>query len=256
MTKHGLQYMTWKEIEKAFGEEKIIFIPMGSMEQHGVHSINGDYLAATHVAEKVAQKTNNLYIPTVPFGNSSYFKGFPGTISLKEETVTLLVKDLIENLTDHKQYRIVFLNGHAGNKSSITTAVRELKETTPELNVSTFNLWQTLTTEQKQKLYETEKDPSGHGAEPLSSIMRYLYNGSVDTSKEIFEREKINKDGIEVLNLNQVNVNGVNVDVYYDMEDLSEEGIYSNTFKPNANTGEQAIEYIIENISEAIEKLY
>lgn len=256
MKKYGLHYMTWKEIEEAFTEDKIIYIPMGSMEQHGSHSINGDFLAATHVAEKVAQKTDNLYIPTIPFGNSGYFKSFPGTISLREETVTLIIKDIIQNLTDHNQYKIVFLNGHAGNKSSITTAVRELKEILPDLKVHTFNLWQTFTPDQKKSLYPTEHDPSGHGAEPLTSIMRYLYGEYADTTKDVIGKEKMSKDGFDILNLNQVNVDGINVDVYLDMSDLSEDGIYSNTFEPSAEIGEKAIKHIVDNICESIKKLY
>lgn len=256
MKKYGLHYMTWTEIQEEFKKEKVILIPMGSMEQHGTHSINGDFLAATHVAEKVAQESDNLYLPTIPFGNSSYFKSFPGTISLKEDTVTRIVKDVIENLTDHGQYKIVFLNGHAGNKSSITTAVRELKEENKNLTVYTFNLWQTLTPDQKNKLYNTEKDPSGHGSEPLTSIMRYLYNDFVDLSDTEFNRSKISKDNKKILNLNQLNINGINVDGYFDMSDLSEDGIYSETFKPNAKTGENAINYIVENICYALKNLF
>lgn len=30
-----LQHMTWKEIEEAFKENPVIFVPMGSMEEHG-----------------------------------------------------------------------------------------------------------------------------------------------------------------------------------------------------------------------------
>ena len=51
MNKYGLHYMTWTEIQEQFKKNKVILIPMGSMEQHGSHSINGDFLAATHVAE-------------------------------------------------------------------------------------------------------------------------------------------------------------------------------------------------------------
>lgn len=255
MKKYGIHYMTWKEIDTAFKEKKIILIPMGSMEQHGGHSINGDYLAATYVAEKVAEKTDNLFLPTIPFGNSSYFKSFPGTISLREATVTLIIKDVIENLINHNQYEIIFLNGHAGNKSSITTAVRELKELFPKLNVHTFNLWQTLTQNQKNEMYPTEEDPSGHGAEPLTSIMRYLYPNYIDSSKTDFETEKINENGKEILNLNQMSMDGINVDIYVDMKDISEEGIYSNSFKPSAEIGKKALEYIVNNISEVIKKI-
>ncbi|MFC3419012.1 creatininase family protein [Salinicoccus hispanicus] len=256
MNKHALHLMTWPEIKKEFEKNKVIFLPLGSMEQHGEHSINGDFLAATHVAEKVAERSDNLYAPTLPFGNSNYFKSFPGTISLREETVTQILFDIIENFIDHEQYKIVFLNGHAGNKSSINNAVRTLGEEHKNLEVYTFNLWQTLTQKQKQEMYPTESDPSGHGAEPLTSIMRYLYPEHVDASQENFERNKRFNNGNEILNLNQMNVDGVNVDIYVNMQDISEDGIYSNTFEPSKEIGEKAIDYIVDNILNATNKIY
>lgn len=248
--------MTWLEIKREFEKDKIIFIPLGSMEQHGRHSINGDYLAATYIAEKVAERSNNLYTPTLPFGNSSYFKAFPGTISLREETITQVLYDVLENFIDHGQYKIVFLNGHAGNKSSINNAVRTLGEKHSELEVYTFNLWQTLTTEQKKEVYPTESDPSGHGAEPLTSIMRYLYPDHVDDSQDAFEKNKLRKNGKEIINLNQLNVDGINVDGYMNMQDISENGIYANSFMPSRDVGEKVVGYIVSNIAEALNKLY
>ncbi|KIH70663.1 creatininase family protein [Salinicoccus roseus] len=256
MKKNALHLMTWPEIKKEFEKDKIIFIPLGSMEQHGKHSINGDYLAATHIAEKVAEKSGNLYVPTLPFGNSSYFKAYPGTISLREETVTQVLYDVLENFIDHGQYKIAFLNGHAGNKSSINNAVRSLREQHKDLEVYTFNLWQTLTPEQKKEVYPTESDPSGHGSEPLTSIMRYLYPEHVDVSKNTFEKEKISEGGKEIVNLNQLNVDGINVDGYMDMQDISDDGIYANSFQPSKDIGKKVVEYIVANIISATNKLY
>lgn len=256
MNKYGLHYMTWPEINEQFQQDKIILIPLGSMEQHGTHSINGDYLAATHIAEKVAEKSGNLYTPTLPFGNSIYFKSFPGTISLREETVTSVLYDIIENFLDHNQYKIVFLNGHAGNKSSINNAVRTLNEKHEKLEVYTFNLWQSLTDEQKKEVYPLDNDPSGHGAEPLSSIMRYLYPEYVDLSNERFKQSKKKVNGKKILNLNQLNVDGINIDTYMNMEDMSNDGVYSDDFKPDEKIGEQVLEYITNNVLNALTKLY
>ncbi|WP_017548180.1 creatininase family protein [Salinicoccus carnicancri] len=256
MSKNALHYMTWPEIKEEFKKSKIILVPLGSMEQHGLHSINGDYLAATHVAEKVAEKSGSLYTPTLPFGNSSYFKSFPGTISLREETVTSAIYDIIENFLDHNQYKIVFLNGHAGNKSAINNAVRTLSEKHEKLEVYTFNLWQSLTEIQKKEVYPLEKDPSGHGAEPLSSIMRYLYPRYVDSSHKKFEQNRKEINGKRILNLNQLNVDGINIDAYMNMEDISDDGIYSESFQPDEKIGEQVLEYIINNVLNALNKLY
>jgi len=47
----------------------------------------GDYLIADEIAARVAERTNSLVAPVIPFGNSEYFRSFPGTISLRSETL-------------------------------------------------------------------------------------------------------------------------------------------------------------------------
>src|SRR5699024_397696 len=127
MEKKALHHMTWKEAEKSFQEDPVVLIPLGSMEEHGPHSITGDFLAATEIAERITDKTHSLYTPTVPFGNSEYFRGYPGTISLSQETVIMILEDMCTSLIEHGINRIIFLNGHAGNKSALDVVARKVK---------------------------------------------------------------------------------------------------------------------------------
>src|SRR5699024_5277565 len=100
MNKKAIHHMTWKEVEDEFKRNPVVLIPLGSMEEHGPHSITGDYLASTEVAERIADQTEALYVPTVPFGNSEYFRGYPGTISISQNTATLLLEDICNSLIE------------------------------------------------------------------------------------------------------------------------------------------------------------
>src|SRR5699024_5330080 len=151
MEKNALHLMTWKEIEKAYKEDPVVINPLGSMEEHGPHSITGDYLASTEVAKRTAEQTGALYTPTVPFGNSEYFRGYPGTISLQQDTVISILLDMCQSLTEHGIRRIVFLNGHAGNGPAVDSVARKLRREQGRTIVST-GVWQLWRTEPQESI--------------------------------------------------------------------------------------------------------
>jgi creatinine amidohydrolase len=138
--KHAMHHMTWKEIEAAFSKDPVVLIPLGSMEEHGPHSITGDFLAATEIAKRIAEKTGSLYIPTLPFGCSEYFRGFPGTISLSPGTVLALINDICESLTEHGIKRIVIINGHSGNAPTIEQVARKIRRE-KKIMIASMDLW-------------------------------------------------------------------------------------------------------------------
>lgn len=67
-TKHELSRMTWKEAEEAFAQNKVFLLPLGSMEEHGPHSVTGDYRAAEEAAKEIAKRTDSVMVPVIPFG--------------------------------------------------------------------------------------------------------------------------------------------------------------------------------------------
>ena len=71
MKKVNLERMSWKEAKEAFQLNPVVMIPMGSMEEHGPHSPMGDYRIATIAAARIAEKTEALVTPVIPFGYSS-----------------------------------------------------------------------------------------------------------------------------------------------------------------------------------------
>jgi creatinine amidohydrolase len=125
-----LQDLTWPEVASYLGRERIVLVPVGSTEQHGPAGPLGvDTYVATMLCEDVATQRGLVCAPPLWYGDSSHHNGFPGTISLRPETLIALVRDVCRSLARHGFDRIVLVNGHKGsNLPALTSAVRVLHE--------------------------------------------------------------------------------------------------------------------------------
>lgn len=91
-------------------------LPVGACEQHGRHlPLDTDAMTASHIGEKVCRSLGGFLLPTLPFGTSAEHRGFPGTITLKPNTLAAIVDDVVASCLDFGLRRIVVLSGHGGN---------------------------------------------------------------------------------------------------------------------------------------------
>lgn len=112
-----LQEMTWTDVEEYLKTNDIVIIPLGSTEQHGPHlPLGTDFFLATDMAKMISARTGVLVVPVVLSGYSVYHSGFPGTLSLKPETMEDVLFETAEMLVKYGFRRIMFLNGHGGNR--------------------------------------------------------------------------------------------------------------------------------------------
>ena len=91
--------LTWKEFEET--KPRIAVLPMGSIEQHGFHlPLGNDSYVADGIMKRVSEKMGRrvLILPTLFYGCSTATKGFPGGISLRPETVTMVLMDICKEL--------------------------------------------------------------------------------------------------------------------------------------------------------------
>jgi creatinine amidohydrolase len=116
----------------ARGRKKpIVIVPMGATEAHGEHlPLWSDSIVPYRLAQKVAEKTNALVLPVIPYGFCYTLRPWPGTISLKSRTLNLVLRDITRELVRNGFDRILFLNGHGANA---TIAGHMLKELADEL---------------------------------------------------------------------------------------------------------------------------
>jgi creatinine amidohydrolase len=125
-----LQDLTWQEVASHLERDRIALVPIGSTEQHGPAGPLGvDTYVAVTLCEDVAERRGLVCAPPLWYGDSSHHLGFPGTISLRPDTLIDVVRDVCRSLARHGFDRIVLVNGHKGsNLPALTSAVRVLHE--------------------------------------------------------------------------------------------------------------------------------
>ena len=111
------QDLTWPEIDRLDRDGTIVLLPVGSVEQHGLHMPTGtDTLLASAVSTAAASQSSNVVVLPPPwYGLSAHHLHFPGTVSLSAKTMMALVEDIVASVVVHRFRRIVIVNGHGGN---------------------------------------------------------------------------------------------------------------------------------------------
>jgi creatinine amidohydrolase len=119
--------LTDPEIAAALARSPRVILPMGSVEQHGPHLPTGtDFFAATAIALAVAGHLDALVLPLCPLGVTPMHMPFPGTVSLRPQTLQNVVTDIGSSLAQHGCREFVILNWHEGNIASLALVAEHL----------------------------------------------------------------------------------------------------------------------------------
>jgi creatinine amidohydrolase len=115
--KNYLPHMSWPEVQDLRTRTDIVIMPVASLEQHALHlPIGLDFLNGLERAKLIALKTDVLVAPILMPGNSPYHMEFPGTITLKPETIQQVYFEAAQSLIKHGFTRFLLLNSHGGNQ--------------------------------------------------------------------------------------------------------------------------------------------
>ncbi|MBI2369391.1 MAG: creatininase family protein, partial [Deltaproteobacteria bacterium] len=96
----------------------LVIVPVGSVEEHGVHLPLGlDTVGAEVYAETAAPHLERegytvVLAPAIPYGVARPGLSFPGTLTLEPATLRALVVDIGRSLARHGLTRQVIFNGH------------------------------------------------------------------------------------------------------------------------------------------------
>lgn len=103
----------WKDVEEYLSEKTTIILPVGSVEQHGKHlPLGTDSILAQDIAMDLAVETNTLVASPLWYGWAPHHMAYPGTVTLRPETLTQLVEDVLNSLIYHGFKKIIIVNGH------------------------------------------------------------------------------------------------------------------------------------------------
>jgi len=135
-----IRQSNWHQIEACLERDDRVVVPIGSTEQHGGLSLMTDAILAERVATEAAEPLGVPVLPVIPFGVSTYFLGYPGTISLRVETLVAVVRDVLDSLAYTGFRRVLIVNGHGGNAPAAGLAIEWMREN-PAVRVKFHNWW-------------------------------------------------------------------------------------------------------------------
>ncbi|BCB25279.1 creatinine amidohydrolase [Sulfurimicrobium lacus] len=138
------QELTWEDVA-ALRDQGITMaiLPVGATEQHGPHLPLGvDTLSAEAVALGASAATGIPVLPTLAYGCSlGHSPKWPGTISLRPETLSRLVLEIAEWLQAAGFERLLILNGHVTNWAPLRCGLENIRHTYPHMRVALRSLW-------------------------------------------------------------------------------------------------------------------
>lgn len=122
-----LAHVSWKQAKEYFEINDTIIIALGSIESHGTHlALGTDTLIPNKILDIIEKDIDIMIAPTIPYGACDSLKDFPGTISLSEEGLYMIVKKVVDGFINHGTRKFIFLNGHGGNISTLNKICLEL----------------------------------------------------------------------------------------------------------------------------------
>lgn len=170
----------WVDIEQS-DKNKVVVIPLGSMEQHGHHSpLLTDTYLVTAVAERVERglREETYFLPTLWLGASDHHLDLPGTTSVPNHVYTLVIKNIVRSISRAGFRRIFFLNGHGGNVIPGTQAITELANESDEYNelwMALASYWSVASPVMAAENHGMQTQQLTHACEYETSMMLWLH---------------------------------------------------------------------------------
>ena len=166
-----LEELGWPDVEEYLRHDDRLILVVGSTEQHGRHlTFATDVWQPWEIARRASDQTGVLVAPPVSYGMSLHHLGFPGSLSLRPQTLSSIIADLLESAYGHGFRRILILNGHGGNVAAIQVALAEVLNDLPGLKVRLESWWRAP---EVQAVFDAAFDvPGGHAdASETSAIL-------------------------------------------------------------------------------------
>lgn len=170
-------------------DNSLCVLSVGSCEQHSAYlPVGTDGLIGQKLVRDAAENAEcNIWIlPELSYGYSPHHSGFPGCITLKQDTLKDIVKQICISINKTGVKRILIVNSHGGNQTFLQATVNELGEEY-EIYPTLVRYWD-LISEEIKEIRQSEIGGMGHAGELETSLMMHYYPELV-IRERIFEAE-------------------------------------------------------------------
>lgn len=225
----------------------IAVLPVAATEQHGPHlplsvdTVIVDGIVAAALAQLPASLPV-LVLPTQNIGLSPEHARFPGTLTLKNETILRLWTDLAESVAAAGITKLVFFNSHGGNVAVMDLVARDLRARLDMLvySVSWFNLpLNDAQGKDANALFSAEEHRFGiHGGDIETSMMLALDPAQVDMARaRNFESQsQVRASLFDILG------NGKSAKLGWQTQDYNPAGAVGNAANASADKGQVMVD--------------
>jgi len=180
---------TWPELREAAAQQRVVVIPVGTIEQHGPHlPLSTDCLTSGMLSRLAVERCPDeaILMPQVYYAFNEHHMDFPGTIAIQGHTFIDYVTDIGLSVAHHGFRKILFVNGHGSNVPFLDIAARNITNRSPNEAICCLIPWWRLAEPAVSEIRESEF-PGGmaHGCELETSVLLYLRPDLVDMSKAV-----------------------------------------------------------------------
>jgi creatinine amidohydrolase len=229
------------QLAQSGAHDIVAILPVAAIEQHGPHLptsvdttlINGVITAALpHLG-----KTRALFLPTQQIGKSNEHARFPGTLTLKAETLIALWTEIGECVNAAGIKKLVLLNSHGGQLSVMDIVARDLRARLDMLTFSTN--WFTLPLgDEVNALFTPEEHRFGiHGGDMETSMMLAIAPHTVDMS----QAQHFKSTSQDRAQKYPILGNGISAKMGWQTQDYNALGACGNASKATAEKGHAII---------------
>jgi creatinine amidohydrolase len=170
--------LSWPEVEQRVKSNPVVILPIGSFEAHGPGlPLDVDAHTVGEIAVAAGALTGALVAPTVSYGYSSTWTHYPGTVTLRPETLSHVLSDILESLIRTGFRKLFLLNGHRHNYSVMETVARATMDRfhaqTPDLVLATGSYWE-IARDEINRLRRSDRGGMAHACELETALQLHL----------------------------------------------------------------------------------
>jgi len=172
--------INWMEFKEVIPSRiNTVLLPTGTLEPHGVINNGADNTAPTAMAKTIAQRTNAMIAPTLPYGMTGSMEAYPGAFQITEAAYRPFIKQILEGLAKNGFKNIIILNGHGGGQTAVLQSVAAEVATEKKVRTLVINWWSFAADETKEVFGED----GGHAGLNETAFIQAIDPGLVNKER-------------------------------------------------------------------------